>query len=254
MDAILYCLYVLQLFQWTINNIWKGGESSQCLFGFFDETCSLDLFRLSSGSRASSSSNVYGAVPPPQQLLSVAQIIRLEHEESRNAAAVGTSHVSPSAVSAVSSTPAVPVVNNLSSFSPVTQPGILIGNGISGGNYSGTVLMSGTRYAGYEGIYPRATPLQQVAMVLKQSPSFTSSSTPAPTLPSAPVRSSSSSAAEKEKEKQPPQKRKFQELPIDHNVSTRLNQVLLALSWLLLSSEIMLKSGYFSLFLFTSLN
>ncbi|KAK4776444.1 hypothetical protein SAY86_005132 [Trapa natans] len=199
----------------------KSLEDAKCLAENLLDTISIEC----GAPRASSSSNIYGTVPPPQQLLSVTQSIGLEHEESRDASAFGTSHAGPS-VQAVSSTQFVPVINNLSTLMPLTQPGILLGNGLSGGNYSWTPPMSGTRYTGYEGIYPQATPLQQVAMVLKQSPAFTSSSVPALTLPSTIVKPSPNSAAEKEKEKQPPQKRKFQELPVSHNVPAKLNQVI----------------------------
>ncbi|XP_031396544.1 protein RIK isoform X1 [Punica granatum] len=189
----------------------------------------LDTISIECGaSRASSSSKVYGAVPPPQQLLPVTQSSGHKHEVSTNPAAV-TLHISSTAVPAASSTPAVPLANNLFPPMPAAQTGAIVGNGLSSqnmGNYSGSSLTSGTRYKGYEGIYPQATPLQQVAMALKQSPSFASASAHATTLPSTGAKSSASSGSEKEKEKQLPQKRKFQELPVGHTVSTKLNQVL----------------------------
>ncbi|GAB2299437.1 hypothetical protein Dimus_033505 [Dionaea muscipula] len=70
-------------------------------------------------------------------------------------------------------------------------------------------LIRGTSYTGYGGIYPQATPLQQVALALRQSISVTTSV--APTISAAvTVQKSSDNSSEK---KGLPQKRKFQESP-----------------------------------------
>lgn len=90
--------------------------------------------------------------------------------------------------------------------------------------YPQPVLSGGTHYNGYGGIYPQATPLQQVALALRQSSS--------PVTPSvAPIASVSSTepklslGSESEKEKRPAQRRKFQELPVGSKGSVKHNQV-----------------------------
>lgn len=73
---------------------------------------------------------------------------------------------------------------------------------------------SGTNYNGYyEGIYPQATALQQVALALKQaSPSIIPATAPASSVASSiPSMNTSSSV---EASKRATQKRKFQELPV----------------------------------------
>ena len=80
---------------------------------------------------------------------------------------------------------------------------------VGSAGYTQPVLSGGTSYSGYGGIYPQATPLQQVALALRQSSSPIGSATPV--APSAELKMSVSSNSEKEK--WPPQKRKFQEVP-----------------------------------------
>lgn len=80
---------------------------------------------------------------------------------------------------------------------------------------------SGTNYNGYyEGIYPQATALQQVALALKQaSPSISPATASAP-VAAAPASSVASSipsmntSSSVEANKRATQKRKFQELPV----------------------------------------
>ncbi|KAJ4973466.1 hypothetical protein NE237_006640 [Protea cynaroides] len=161
------------------------------------------------------SSKVYNAVPPPQQLLAGVQSSGNEQKQNLGPVAGLTS-------SAVGSTPIPPVssitVPEISGIYPqatVSQPGRLPSYGLPQSNmvcYPQSAVTGGTRYSGYEGIYPQATPLQQVALALRQSSPFAISAT-------APVVSEGSTLpkanpSSKSEEKRPVQKRKFQELPV----------------------------------------
>jgi hypothetical protein len=84
--------------------------------------------------------------------------------------------------------------------------------------------MGGTSYSGYGGIYPQATPLQQVAQVLRQPPSpIPSTVSPTTSIANASPKSGMNSIAEKEK--RPTQKRKFQEIPVGSKGPAKLHQV-----------------------------
>ncbi|XP_076885150.1 protein RIK-like [Bidens hawaiensis] len=82
------------------------------------------------------------------------------------------------------------------------------------------VVSHGTSYNGYGGIYPQATPLQQVALALKQVTS------PVTSTVSVTEKVGNTTASNvSEKEKQPVHKRKFQEGPVKtHQVPGILNQ------------------------------
>lgn len=67
---------------------------------------------------------------------------------------------------------------------------------------------AGTSYSGYGGIYPQATPLQQVALALRQSPSTVN-----PLVSPASTAANSMESLPSEKEKRASQRRKFQESP-----------------------------------------
>ena len=86
------------------------------------------------------------------------------------------------------------------------------------------LVSGGTSYIGYGGLYPQATPLQQVALALRHSPPVTS--TDAPTTSASNGESRPTSSSDLEKEKRPPQRRKFQELPVGSKGTTKLNQVI----------------------------
>ncbi|KDP27241.1 hypothetical protein JCGZ_19940 [Jatropha curcas] len=179
----------------------------------------LDTISLECGASRVSSSKVYNAVPPPQQLLAGVQ--NSGNENKLNA-------IPPAglALSAMSSTPPIPAtsvkLHVTNSQGTVYQPGGLINSGQPQPNLLGQPQPSvsgGTSYSGYGGIYPQATPLQQVALALRQSTSPITS-TVAPTssvalttlvASTAPTPSTSTTLG---KEKRPTQKRKFQELPI----------------------------------------
>ncbi|KAL7101016.1 hypothetical protein ACP275_08G030600 [Erythranthe tilingii] len=139
-----------------------------------------------------SSSKVYGAVPPPPQLQ------------------VGVQ--SPGRASET---------NDVASLSSSA----LIG-GSSGLPQSSTGcyphgLQSGTSYIGYGGIYPQATPLQQVALALRRSTSpVTATVAPATTAASTgPPQEVSDAAKYKRSER-----RKFQELPAAAKGPANINQ------------------------------
>ncbi|GMP28686.1 hypothetical protein CsSME_00004132 [Camellia sinensis var. sinensis] len=161
-----------------------------------------------------SSSKVYGAVPPPHQLLNGVQSSGNEVEANNSSAASLTS---------------VPVNSvAIPPISSATHPGItttlLQGTlsqsiGLSCGHSQPNIvchpkpsLTGGTSYSGYGGIYPQATPLQQVALALRQSPSLVNS-TVAPATTAASTAANSSETLSYE-EKRRLQKRKFQELPV----------------------------------------
>lgn len=90
--------------------------------------------------------------------------------------------------------------------------------------YTPPLVSGGTSYIGYGGIYPQATPLQQVALALKHSPPVASTVAPTTSASNREFKSTTSSDYEKE-DKRPPQRRKFQELPVVSK-STKLNQVI----------------------------
>lgn len=176
-----------------------------------------------------SSSKVYGAVPPPPQLLAGVQSSLDESKPnpvpltSLTASAAGSI---PSTVSSIT----VPGAFNIASQWPVPHVGC--SNSESGqsqsitGSYSQSSLTGGTSYNGYGGIYPQATPLQQVALALRQSTSPVTALV-APTITTAITASYASTSSSSEKDKRSSQKRKFQELPAVVKDLAKPNQVLL---------------------------
>ncbi|CAH2044925.1 unnamed protein product [Thlaspi arvense] len=182
----------------------------------------MDTISVEFGASRVSSSKVYGAVPPPQQLLSGAP--SSENEQKPNLS---------STYGLMPSLPIIPPPNAVNTFSvpPATTPypqfPVFQPPGIPNGGHLRPSPVSyvqpvagGTSYSGYAGIYPQATPLQQVAQVLKQSVSPVISTVP-PTLLTATSSSKPSDISSKEKERRPSQKRKFQELPADSKVPAK---------------------------------
>ncbi|KAF8094846.1 hypothetical protein N665_0351s0014 [Sinapis alba] len=176
----------------------------------------MDTISVEFGASRVSSNKVYGAVPPPQQLLAGAP-------NSETAQKLNLS----SAYGLVTSLPIISTPNVVNTFSvppattlypqfPVMQPPVSYLQPVAGG----------TSYNGYAGIYPQATPLQQVAQVLKQSVSPVISTVP-PTLLTAASLSKPSDISSKEKERRPLQKRKFQELPADCKVPPKSKEGIL---------------------------
>lgn len=166
-----------------------------------------------------SSCKVYGAVPPPQQLLGGVQSSGNELKEN----AIPTNGSVP--VPAVS-TVTVPGITTVPSQGTVRQPVIVNGVQSQPNMVSYPLpppLAGGTSYNGYGGIYPQATPLQQVALALRCSTSpVTNTVAPSTTVAST---TSTSTSFYSEKEKRPPQKRKFQELPVASKGPVKPHQV-----------------------------
>ncbi|KAF8408207.1 hypothetical protein HHK36_007351 [Tetracentron sinense] len=176
----------------------------------------LDTISAECGASRISSCKVYNAVPPPQQLLSGVQ-------SSGDVLKVNAGYVAGLTSSSGGSTPAPPVslatVPSVSSVFPQgtgVQAGGLFNHGHPQPNMVSCPQPSvagGTSYSGYGGIFPQATPLQQVALALRQSSSpITSTSSSVASVGKAVPKASLCSYPEKVK--QPPQKRKFQELPV----------------------------------------
>ncbi|KAG5095983.1 hypothetical protein JHK84_051571 [Glycine max] len=169
---------------------------------------------------------VYSAVPPPQQLLTGVQSSGIDLEagaslitSSMSAAGVLTPVPPASLVGVTGVTGALTLgttpqsIRHLSSGPQANMTG-----------YTPPPLVSGgTSYIGYGGLYPQATPLQQVALALRHSPPV--ASTVAPTTSASNRGSKSTLSSDLEKEKRPPQRRKFQELPVGSKDTTKLNQV-----------------------------
>lgn len=148
-----------------------------------------------------------------------------EQKLNAGSAAILTSTVNLSSVPLAPSVPGVTTVYSQGMMLP--SGGILNSvqpqQNIVG--YPQPVSTGGTSYSGYEGIYPQATPLQQVALALRQSSSpLTSLVTPTASVSST-ATTSTMSTAMSEKEKRPPQKRKFQELPVGSKGPAKHNQV-----------------------------
>lgn len=168
---------------------------------------------------------VYSAVPPPQQFLAGVQSSGLELEATTG---LTMSSVSSTAVS--TPVPPAPLVGVPGVTTPLTS-GTTQSAGYSSCRpqanmigYTPPLVSGGTSYIGYGGIYPQATPLQQVALALRHSPPV--ASTVAPTTSASNGESKSTTSSDHEKEKRPPQKRKFQELPVGSKSTTKLNQVI----------------------------
>lgn len=139
----------------------------------------LDTISAECGASRISSCKVYPAVPP-------------QHPPSKLLPPAAVPHININSVTLPSSLPNGSMLNYVNPQPHITNYPYPVSNGATNG---------ATCYNGYGGIYPQATPLQQVASALKSSA--------APLTPT--LNSTSSSVPEKEK--QQVQKRKFQELP-----------------------------------------
>lgn len=123
----------------------------------------------------------------------------------------------------------------------ISQPGGLLNSVQSQANIGGypqplPLLSNGTSYNGYGGIYPQVTPLQQVALALRQSSPIPSTVAPTTSAPSTEPKLNVNSTSGSEKEKRPPQsqRRKFQELPVG---PAKVHQVPLHAPWLLIHKD-----------------
>ncbi|XP_039069314.1 protein RIK-like isoform X2 [Hibiscus syriacus] len=204
----------------------KSLDDAKCLAENLMDTISLEL-----GASRISSSKVYGAVPPPQQLLTGVQSSTTEQNLNASSAAGLTSIPVPAPASPVS-VPGVTTGYSQGIAVGLPNSGPIQANSVG---YPQPLVTRGTSYIGYGGIYPQATPLQQVALALRQPSPISSTVVPATSVASTAVpimssvstvtKSSVSSTLHIEKERRPPQKRKFQELPAGSKGSSRLNQV-----------------------------
>ncbi|XP_015867703.3 protein RIK isoform X2 [Ziziphus jujuba] len=169
---------------------------------------------------------VYSAVPPPQKLLTGVQNsgndVKLSSNSNTGLTSSSTGVLPTPAVSSVG----VSGISTVFSQGKVSQPGGLLVGGLSQADSipPQPILPSGTSYSGYGGIYPQATPLQQVALALRQSSSpVTSSIAPRTSVDN--TEPDMNLGFNSEKEKRPTQRRKFQELPIASKGSIKQNQV-----------------------------
>lgn len=168
-----------------------------------------------------SSSKVYGAVPPPQQLLA-----GVDTSGARSNARytlgpnvlTGALHSFASAgVIAPVVAPAVTVQSEVTTYFGVPPPSSMA--------CPVPPVNGGAFYSGYGDIYPQATPLQQVAFTLKHASSSTAQTVPVTSTPtSTAMKGNSSLDVEMDKRS----RRKFQELPVSKGPATE-SQVQLVL-------------------------
>ncbi|XP_072990714.1 protein RIK isoform X1 [Typha latifolia] len=187
----------------------------------------LDTIAAECGVSRIPSSKVYSAVPPPQQFLAGVQSSTTVPDVRDNPVA-GLQSGSCSLAPSISFSPTGLSMSIASSEYPSgasleLSASASFGNPSNVASYKPPLVTGGTCYSGYGGIYPQATPLQQVALALKQAPASTASAVPSATsLMNATLKMSSSTTAEADK--RPPQKRKFQELPVSAKGPVALNQ------------------------------
>lgn len=147
-----------------------------------------------------SSSKVYGAVPPPQQLLTGVHT----SGTSDMCVSTGASHsFAPTGVTSPIAAPSVTLQSGAPTYSGIPPPSNLI--------YPSQAANHGAFYNGYGDIYPQATPLQQVALTLKHASSSTTQVIPVAST-SASMTTSVNTSTKLEADKRS-QRRKFQELP-----------------------------------------
>ncbi|XP_019244569.1 PREDICTED: protein RIK [Nicotiana attenuata] len=184
----------------------------------------LDTICAECGASRVSSCKVYGAVPPPPQPLASSQGSGSESEVNNIPAANVAAQILSSTTAAAVPVTAAAGVTNVVSQGTLPQPvGSLnpVPSQPPTGCYPHQSVTSRTSYIGYDGIYPQATPLQQVALALRNSTSPVTA-TVAPATTGASITSQTSIGSEKEK--RPAQKRKFQELPAAPKGQATVNQ------------------------------
>ncbi|XP_075090482.1 protein RIK isoform X2 [Nicotiana tabacum] len=184
----------------------------------------LDTICAECGASRVSSCKVYGAVPPPPQPLASIQGSGSESEVNNIPAAnVAAQILSSTTAAAVPVTAAAGVTNVVSQGTVPQSVGSLnpVPSQPPTGCYPHQLVTSRTSYIGYDGIYPQATPLQQVALALRHSTSPVTA-TVAPATTGASITSQISIGSEKDK--RPAQKRKFQELPAAGKSQVTVNQ------------------------------
>lgn len=173
----------------------------------------LDTICAECGSSRVSSSKVYGAVPPPPQFFTAIE----------NSGASSSASSLESTDSSVSS-PGLHGLPLLGTCSHSAGSLSSLQSQAPTSSYPQPSSNGGLNYNVYAGIYPQATPLQQVALALKQS-SSPSTATVAPITTASNMESHISAGSRAQVEKRLPQRRKFQELPVAGNVATTSLQV-----------------------------
>ncbi|CAL1381800.1 unnamed protein product [Linum trigynum] len=191
----------------------------------------LQTIRLECGVSRVGLAKGYNAVPPPQQLLTGV-------ESSGNLFSVNTCSVADIASPTMTSIPSieassstVPNLGALGSQGVLSSAGGMVGFGLHQPSSVADpqhLTKGGTSYSGYGGIYPQTTPLQQVALVLRHTPSINSTVAPVISVGSAThlenTNTYKSTSCHSEKETAM-QKRKFQELPIRSKAPAKQFQV-----------------------------
>jgi hypothetical protein len=169
-----------------------------------------------------SSSNVYGAVPPPQQLLTGTDTSGVKTDVHYTLGPNVLSGAPHSFASTGVIAPAVTVQSGAPTYSGVPPPS----------NMACPIppVNGGAFYSGYGDIYPQATPLQQVAFTLKHASSSAAQAVPVtPTPTSMGTKENSTLDVEMDKRS----RRKFQELPVSKGPATE-SQVQLVLFFFLI--------------------
>jgi len=183
----------------------------------------LDTIAAEFGASRISSSKVYGAVPPPQQLLAGVDTSGARsdvHSTLGPNVLAGASHsFASTGVIAPTVAPAVTLQSGSPTYSGVPPPNNM--------TYPIPPVNGGTFYSGYGDIYPQATPLQQVAFTLKHASSSTTQVVPVTsTLTSAVIKATSRLDVEMDKRS----RRKFQEQPVSKAPMTEIQVFSLTLS------------------------
>ncbi|CAM0871985.1 unnamed protein product [Alopecurus aequalis] len=167
----------------------------------------LDTIAAEFGASRISSSKVYGAVPPPQQLLAGVHTSGTTsdiHSTSGPYVSPGVSHsFAPTGITSPMAAPSVTLQSWTPTYNGTPPPSNLI--------CPSQAANAGALYNGYGNIYPQATPLQQVALTLKHASSSITQVVPvASTSTSMMTNVNASAKLESDKRSQ---RRKFQELP-----------------------------------------
>ncbi|XP_055803677.1 protein RIK isoform X2 [Solanum dulcamara] len=186
----------------------------------------LDTICAECGASRVSSCKVYGAVPPPPQPLASIHGSGSESEINNIPAAnVAALILSSSTAAAVPVTATAGVTGVVSQGTVPQSLGSLnlVSSQPPTSCYPHQLVTNRTSYIGYDGIYPQATALQQVALALRQSTSPVTA-TVAPATTGASITSQKS--IDSEKDKRPAQKRKFKELLAAGKCQTTVNQVI----------------------------
>nr|AGT17016.1 hypothetical protein SHCRBa_059_B13_F_20 [Saccharum hybrid cultivar R570] len=163
----------------------------------------LDTIAAEFGASRISSSNVYGAVPPPQQLLAGTDTSGARSDVHYTLGHNVLSGAPHSFASTAVIAPAVAVQSGAPTYSGVPSPSNMA--------YPIPPVNGGAFYNGYGDIYPQASPLQQVAFTLKHASSSAAQAVPVTSTPTS-MATKENSTLDVEMDKR--SRRKFQELPV----------------------------------------